>query len=86
MMKHFCLKTEWFDVGDCATMTVVLKETYLGTPGTRYRYMLTNLACSITNQQINRGNGITLRFRDYTIDRLGVMAQKAEKMLLKIMN
>jgi len=23
MMKHFSLKTEWFDVGDCATMTVV---------------------------------------------------------------
>ena len=30
--------------------------------------------------------GITLWFRDYTIDRLGVMAQKAEKMLLKIIN
>jgi len=30
--------------------------------------------------------GITLRFRDCTIDRLGVMAQKAEKMLLKIIN
>ena len=30
--------------------------------------------------------GIILRFRDYTIDRLGVMAQKAEKMLLKIIN
>jgi len=30
--------------------------------------------------------GITLRFRDYTLDRLGVMTQKAEKMLLKIMN
>jgi len=32
--------------------------------------------------------GITLQFRDYTIDRLGVMAQKAEieKMLLKIIN
>jgi len=29
---------------------------------------------------------MTLRYRDYTIDRLGVMAQKAEKMLLKIMN
>jgi len=27
-----------------------------------------------------------LRFRDYTIDRLGVMAQKAEEMLLKIIN
>jgi len=33
-----------------------------------------------------RGNGITLRCRDYTIDRLGVMAQKAEKMLLEIIN
>jgi len=30
--------------------------------------------------------GITLPFRDYTTDRLGVMAQKAEKMLLKIIN
>jgi len=30
--------------------------------------------------------GITLRFRDYTIDRLAVMAQKAEKMLLKTIN
>jgi len=30
--------------------------------------------------------GITLRFRNYTIDRLGVMAQKAEKTLLKIIN
>jgi len=31
--------------------------------------------------------GITVRFRDYTIDRLEVMAQKAaEKMLLKIIN
>ena len=26
MMKHFSLKTEWFDVGDCATMTVVWDE------------------------------------------------------------
>jgi len=26
------------------------------------------------------------RYRDYAIDRLGVMAQKAEKMLLKIIN
>jgi len=34
------------------------------------------------------GNGITLRYRDYTIDldRLGIMAQKAEKMLLKMIN
>jgi len=31
-------------------------------------------------------NGITLRYRDNTTDRLGVMAQKAEKMLMKIMN
>ena len=30
--------------------------------------------------------GITLRFRDYTIERLGVRPQKAEKMLLKIIN
>ena len=30
--------------------------------------------------------GITLQFRDYTIDRLEVMAQKAEKILLKIIN
>jgi len=29
---------------------------------------------------------ITLRFRDYTTDRLGVMAQKADKMLLEIIN
>jgi len=28
----------------------------------------------------------TCRYREYTTDRLGVMAQKAEKMLLKIMN
>jgi len=32
------------------------------------------------------GNGITLRCRDYTTDKLEVMAQKAEKMLLKIIN
>jgi len=30
--------------------------------------------------------GITLRFRDYTIDGLGVTAQKAEEMLLKTIN
>jgi len=29
---------------------------------------------------------ITLRLRDYTKDRLGVMVQKAEKMLLKKIN
>jgi len=28
----------------------------------------------------------TVGYRDYTIDRLGVMALKAEKMLLKIIN
>jgi len=33
----------------------------------------------VSNQQIKRGNGITLRCRDYTIDKLEVMAQKAEK-------
>jgi len=38
----------------------------------------------VFNQQIKRRNGITIRFRDYIIDRLGVMAQKAKKMLLKI--
>jgi len=27
-----------------------------------------------------------LRYRDYTIDRFGVMVQKAEKMLLKTIN
>jgi len=32
------------------------------------------------------GITITLRFKIYTIDRLGVMAQKPEKMLLKIIN
>jgi len=37
-------------------------------------------------QLATQGNGITLRYRNYPIDRLGVMAQKAEKMLLKIMN
>jgi len=36
--------------------------------------------------QIKRGNGITLGCRDYTIEKLEVMAQKAEKMLLKIIN
>jgi len=33
-----------------------------------------------------KGKGIALRYRDYTIDKLGVMEQKAEKMLLKIIN
>jgi len=32
------------------------------------------------------GNGIKLQYRDCTLDRLGVMAQKAEKMYLKIIN
>jgi len=32
------------------------------------------------------GNGIKLQYRYCTLDRLGVMAQKAEKMYLKIMN
>jgi len=32
------------------------------------------------------GNGIILRHRDYTIDTLEVMAQKAGKLLLKIIN
>jgi len=50
------------------------EQTHAGT--------LTHLACPIS---ILRGrNGITLRCRDYTIDRLEVMAPKVEKMLLKI--
>jgi len=46
--------------------------------------MLTNFEFPISS--IKRGNGITLRCRDLTIDKLEVMAQKAEKMLLKIIN
>jgi len=45
--------------------------------------MPTNLACPISRL---RGIGITIQYRTYTIDRLGVMAQKAEKILLKIIN
>jgi len=40
----------------------------------------------VSNYQIKRGGGSRLRHRDYTIDRLEVMAEKAEKMLLKIIN
>ena len=43
----------------------------------------------VSNQQIKRGIGIrpTVQYRDHTTDRLGVMTQKAEKMLLnKIIN
>jgi len=40
----------------------------------------------VSNQQIKRGNWITLCCRDYTIDKLEDMAQKVEKMLLKIIN
>jgi len=42
----------------------------------------------VSNKQIKRGMtlGYTLRYRDHTIDRLGVMAQKAEKTLLRIIN
>ena len=40
----------------------------------------------VSKKQIKRGNGITLGCRDYTIEKLEVMAQKAEKMLLKIIN
>ena len=50
---------------------------------TSNRLILTNLALSIN--RLRWGNGITLRQRDY-IDRLGVMAQKAEKMLQKMIN
>jgi len=38
----------------------------------------------VSNSQIKRGNEITLRFKDYTIDSLGVVAQMAEEMLLKM--
>jgi len=48
--------------------------------------MLTNLASPITAISRLRGDGITLPCRNYTIDRLGVMAQKAEKILLNIIN
>jgi len=40
----------------------------------------------VSNYQIKRGDGITLRHRDYTIKRLEIMAEKAEKVLLKIIN
>jgi len=42
----------------------------------------------VSNKQIKRGMrlGYTLRYRDYTINILSVMAQKAEKTLLKIIN
>jgi len=29
IVLHFVLKTEWFDVRDCATMTVVIKHNSL---------------------------------------------------------
>ena len=48
--------------------------------------MLTKLACPISRLRRGMRLGYTLRYRDYTIDRLGVMAQKAEKTLLKIIN
>jgi len=51
---------------------------------TRNRFMLTNLACSIS--RLRGMVEVTLRFRDYTIERLEVMAQKAEKMLLQIIH
>jgi len=41
------------------------------------------LSCHTRNRLILTNLAITLRYRDHTIDRLGVMAQKAEKMLLK---
>jgi len=53
---------------------------------TRNRFMLTKLACPISRLRRGMRLGYTLRYRDYTIDRLGVMAQKAEKTLLKIIN
>ena len=45
--------------------------------------MLTNLTWPISNL---RGKWDYTRHRDYTIDKHGVMAQKAEKKLLKIIN
>jgi len=48
--------------------------------------MLTNLACPISRLRGGMRLGYTLRYRDHTIDRLGVMAQKAEKTLLRIIN
>jgi len=53
---------------------------------TRNRFMLTNLACPISGLRGGMRLGYTLRYRDYTIERLGIMAQKAEKTLLKIIN
>ena len=46
---------------------------------TRNRFVPTNLACPISRL---KGDEITLWYREYTIDRLGVMAHMAEKMLL----
>jgi len=42
----------------------------------------------VSNQQSKSGNGITLRYRDYTIGRRRDMAvtQEVEKMFLKITN
>jgi len=42
----------------------------------------------VSKKQIKRGMrlGYTLRYRNYIIDKLGVMAQKAEKTHLKIIN
>jgi len=53
---------------------------------TRDRFMLTNLACPVSRLRGGMRLGYTLRYRDYTIDTLGVMAQKAEKTLVKITN
>jgi len=53
---------------------------------TRNRFMLTNLACPISGLRGGMRLGYTLRYRDYTIERLGIMAQKAENTLLKIIN
>ena len=50
--------------------------------GSKRANLATLLGVPISRQE----NEMTLRYRDLSIDRIGVMAQKAEKMLLKIIN
>jgi len=50
---------------------------------TRNTFMLTNLACPISRLTGGR-DYTTIQRLDYTIGKLGVVAQKAEKMLLKL--
>jgi len=51
---------------------------------TRNRFMLTNLEFPIS--RLRGGMGSHYAAKIYTIDKQEVMAQKAEKMLLKIIN